>query len=68
LFEFVTNTTFASDMVSRQKPGTPGSIARFSQENTRLSDPRTAVAFGVNLDYVAAIHVFVHSLFCKGVR
>ncbi len=42
-------------------------LPRFLKENAPFHRARTAFLSGVNLDSNAAINVFVHSLFFKGV-
>jgi hypothetical protein len=66
LFAFTTNTTLACDKVTRQKAVThdrrPGFVGKIL-----LSRRAHAWMIGVNLEHVAGINVFVHSLFLKGV-
>jgi hypothetical protein len=60
-------TTLACDKVTHQTGGLQAESIDFPRQNVRSVGARAALGDGVNLDCVAVINVFVHSLFLKGV-
>ena len=65
---FRADTTFACDKVTAPTPAQfRHESLGFARQNARSAGARTALAIGVDLDYIAVINVLVHSLIFKGV-